>query len=210
MFSDCTSLKKAPVIHATTLATGCCQNMFNGCTRLETVQPVLPVETMAPYCYNYMFGGCTSLKSAPDINVQTLANGCFQNMFYGCTKLENVQSDLEPKTLTQGCYSGMFYSCTSLKKAPVIHATSLLNNSCYQMFRDCSNLEYVKCLISAGFESDSCIDRMLEGVSSTGIFVYNHDFEDEEAVRNAYTYNGSDGPVCAIPDDWTLVPDNVE
>ena len=210
MFEGCTSLKKAPVIHATTLANGCCQRMFYGCTSLETVQPVLPVETMAPYCYNYMFGGCTSLKTAPDINVQTLANGCFQNMFSKCSRLENVQSDLEPKTLTQGCYSGMFHSCTSLKKAPVIHATSLLKNSCFEMFRDCSNLEYVKCLISAGFESVSCIDRMLEGVSSTGIFVYNHDFEDEEAVRNAYMYNGSDGPVCAIPDDWTLVPDNVE
>ena len=78
------------------------------------------------------------------------------------------------------------------------------------MFRGCSNLEYVKCLLSSGFDNVSCIDRFLYGVSSTGIFVYNNEFGNEDAVRNAYMYEGTEGPTCAIPDSWTLIPDNEE
>ena len=210
MFYGCSSLEKAPVIHATKLASNCCQYMFWGCTSLANIQPTLPVETMAPSCYSNMFRGCASLKTAPIINVKTLASQCFQNMFYGCTSLENVQSDLEPEILPQACYSGMFFQCSSLKKAPVIHATTLAKTSCYQMFRDCSNLEYMKCLITTGLDSVNCIDRFLEGVSSTGTFVYNHELGDVDAVRNAYTYEGSEGPACAIPDGWTVIPDNNE
>ena len=76
------------------------------------------------------------------------------------------------------------------------------------MFRGCSNLEYVKFLLTTGFDSEHCIDRFLFEVSSTGIFVYNNEFGNEDAVRNAYMYEGTEGPAPAIPGGWTLIPDN--
>ena len=208
MFLGCTSLKKAPVIHATTLASGCCRAMFRNCTSLVTVQSVLEAAIMKSTCYNYMFAGCTSLKTAPDIMAQTLAQSCFHNMFSGCTKLENVQSDLFPETMASSCYSSMFNGCTSLKKAPVIHATTLASNCFYSMFYGCSNLQYVKCLAVSGF-NDNCLGQFLTSVSSSGTFIYNHELGDAEAVRQRYVYvNASGETVRAIPEGWTVIPDN--
>ena len=46
---------------ATTLASSCYKNMFNGCTSLVTA-PALPATTLVSSCYNYMFNGCTKLN----------------------------------------------------------------------------------------------------------------------------------------------------
>lgn len=215
MFENCTSLEKAPVIRAEALANYCCQKMFMGCASLETVQPELEVENMQPGCYNYMFSGCTSLKTAPVINAHTLAQSCFQNMFSGCTSLENVQSDLEPETMANSCYARMFFACTSLKRAPVIHATTFASRSCSEMFRECSNLEYVKMLVSDGFDTKGeCIFNMLTDVHATGTFVYNHELGNEAAARSIYQYSSTSGGSTAInpaiPAGWTVIPDNVE
>ena len=215
MFEGCTSLKKAPVIHATTLATNCCRKMFENCTSLENVQSALEAETMAPTCYNYMFAGCTNLKTAPVINVHTLAQSCFQNMFNGCTSLENVQSDLEPETMAPYCYAKMYYGCTSLKRAPVIHATKFASKSCSEMFRECSDLEYVKMLVSDGFDAKGeCIFNMMTGVHATGTFVYNQELGNETAARSIYQYTSTSGGITtinpAIPTGWTVIPDNEE
>ena len=61
LFRVCTSLTKAPVLPATTLANGCYQYMFQGCQSL-TKAPVLPATTLVSDCYYYMFSGCQSLK----------------------------------------------------------------------------------------------------------------------------------------------------
>ena len=61
MFQNCTSLTKAPVFPATTLASNCYNGMFYGCTSL-TQAPALPAMTLAYYCYAYMFEDCTSLS----------------------------------------------------------------------------------------------------------------------------------------------------
>ena len=63
MFSDCTSLEKAPELKATKLANE---------------------------CYSYMFDGCTSLEKAPELKATTLAYQCYYSMFSGCTKLSTV------------------------------------------------------------------------------------------------------------------------
>ena len=61
LFSGGTSLTKAPVLPATTLAKGCYQFMFNSCRSL-TKAPALPATNLSDYCYYYTFWGCQSLK----------------------------------------------------------------------------------------------------------------------------------------------------
>ena len=51
MFSNCTSLTTAPALPATTLAEGCYQNMFNGCTKLNSIK-CLATDISASDCTN--------------------------------------------------------------------------------------------------------------------------------------------------------------
>lgn len=60
MFSNATSLMKAPALPATTLAQGCYWYLFENCAITEA--PDLPAETMVRECYGYMFTGCRSLN----------------------------------------------------------------------------------------------------------------------------------------------------
>ena len=75
----------------TTLASGCYNSMFKGCTSLVTA-PVLPATTLANRCYGSMFNGCTSLTTAPVLPATTLANYCYDNMFYGCTNVNYIKA----------------------------------------------------------------------------------------------------------------------
>ena len=124
---------------ATTLATYCYYDMFNGCTNLITA-PELPATTLADYCYNSMFNDCTNLTKAPELPATTLASFCYSDMFYGCASLTQAP-ELPATTLASSCYSGMFYGCTSLTQAPELPATTLAD-VCYEsMFCDCIALK---------------------------------------------------------------------
>ncbi len=61
LFGGCTSLIKAPVLPATTLADSCYWVMFKGCKSLEKA-PALPATTLELDCYFGMFENCESLK----------------------------------------------------------------------------------------------------------------------------------------------------
>ena len=61
MFSDCSSLTKAPELPATTLANYCYDSMFNDCNSLAKA-PELPATTLANYCYSSMFRFCGKLR----------------------------------------------------------------------------------------------------------------------------------------------------
>ena len=143
MFSGCTSLTKAPVLPATTLAGSCYESMFWDCTSL-TKAPALPATTLTVNCYIDMFKGCTSLTEAPELPATTLSGNCYYRMFSGCTSLVNAPA-LPSTTLAGSCYYKMFEGCTSLTKAPALPATTLpvarLDGSCYEnMFKDCTSL----------------------------------------------------------------------
>lgn len=86
LFKDCTGLKTAPELPATTLANYCYQEMFMNCTSLETA-PELPATTLKSNCYNSMFMNCTSLTTAPELPAETLVTNCYANMFNGCSSL---------------------------------------------------------------------------------------------------------------------------
>ena len=73
MFYGCTSLIKAPLLPAITLASSCYENMFWGCTNLK-LAPALPATTLSFCCYLNMFYGCTSLVNAPALPATTLAD----------------------------------------------------------------------------------------------------------------------------------------
>ena len=163
LFEDCTSLTKAPVLPATTLANSCYKYMFYGCQSL-TKAPELPATTLTDYCYGFMFPGCTSLTEAPELPATTLANYCYQYMFSGCTSLTKAPV-LPATTLGDYCYESMFRGCTSLTKAPVLPATTLASDCYGHMFGDCTSLTKAPELPATAL-ADFCYENMFSGCTS--------------------------------------------
>ena len=141
MFSNCTSLTRAPELPATTLASECYNFMFSGCTNLIQA-PELPATTLASSCYQGMFQDCTSLTQAPELPATTLASSCYYMMFQGCTSLARAP-ELPATILASECYYMMFSGCTSLTQAPTLSATTLASECYYRMFEDCTSLTQV-------------------------------------------------------------------
>lgn len=191
LFIRCTSLTKAPVLPATTLANDCYNSMISGCTSL-TEAPVLPATTLAENCYYRMFQGCTSLTKAPELPATKLAQECYFSMFFGCTSLAEAPA-LPATTLAKSCYDFMFYGCTSLTKAPELQATTLAQYCYSSMFKGCSNLDEVRCHMPSSYSSSDVSNfasDWLLNVASTGTFYTNAD---------AKWSSGASG----IPQNWT-------
>ena len=74
MFAECTSLKVAPKLTATTLEDGCYANMFYGCTSLER-SPELNAETLMFGSYMNMFMNCTNLKHITMLATRGISDG---------------------------------------------------------------------------------------------------------------------------------------
>ena len=146
LFTNCSKLINAKNLSlpATTLASNCYQNMFQGCTALTTA-PQLPATTLAENCYNGMFSGFSGLTTAPELTATTLANNC---------------------------YSYMFQGCTALTTAPELLATTLANQCYTLMFLNCSNLNYIKAMFTTT-PSTTYTNGWVNGVASNGTFVKN-------------------------------------
>ena len=145
LFENCTSLTKAPVLPATTLANSCYSRMFKGCTSL-TKAPALPatdfvidfiIDTTS--CYDRMFWGCTSLTEAPELPATRLSISCYYSMFEGCTSLTKAP-ELPATALEESCYESMFSGCSSLTEAPELPATTLAFDCYSGMFNYCTSL----------------------------------------------------------------------
>ena len=63
---------------------------YENTTLTDASSLLLPAETLASGCYQQMFWGCTSLTTAPVLPAETLVTSCYYNMFYGCSKLATV------------------------------------------------------------------------------------------------------------------------
>ena len=163
MFSDCTSLARAPELPATTLADNCYYCMFYDCTSL-TQAPDLPATTLAQNCYRSIFYGCTSLTKAPALPATTLANYCYYQMFDNCTSLTQAPA-LPATTLAQSCYNHMFDNCTSLTQAPALPATTLADSCYWSMFRGCIFLTQAPALPATTL-ADNCYYSMFYGCTS--------------------------------------------
>ena len=190
MFEGCTSLTIAPELPATTLASYCYGSMFYGCTSLKFA-PELPATTLVSGCYGSMFSGCTSLKFAPELPATTLASNCYSSMFYGCTSLK-FAPELPATTLAMGCYGSMFSGCTSLTTAPELPATTLASNCYSYMFDGCSSLNYIKVHFLTE-PNTSYTNYWLNNVASNGVFVKDRTVWDYE-----YSY-------YKVPVGWDVV-----
>ena len=163
MFDGCTSLTKAPELPATTLVTACYNSMFYNCKSLTTA-PELPATPLAYGCYVNIFKGCTSLTIAPKLPATTLAELCYNSMFDGCTSLITAP-ELPATTLAKYCYDSMFRGCTSLTTAPALPATTLVTY-CYQnMFSGCTSLTIAPELPATALTTN-CYNYMFNGCAS--------------------------------------------
>ena len=70
--------------------------MFSNCTSL-TKAPILPDTLLNQDAYTYMFSGCTSLVKAPELRVDDITAYCFSSMFYNCSSLKEVSCYIPPK-----------------------------------------------------------------------------------------------------------------
>lgn len=163
MFAGCSRLTTAPVLPATTLAIDCYAGMFSLCTSLTRV-PNLPATTLALRCYSYMFRYCTSITTPPQLPATALADQCYEQMFEYCTSLTTAPS-LPATTLSYGCYDHMFGFCDSLTSAPSLHANVLAINCYAGMFNYCTSLTTAPALPATTMMS-YCYSRMFEGCSS--------------------------------------------
>ena len=192
LFSNCTSLTKAPELPATTLATGCYMYMFSNCTTL-TNAPALPATSLANECYAYMFSNCTMLTKAPELPATTLANGCYMYMFSNCTTLTKAP-ELPATTLAKGCYQNMFEKC-AITEAPVLNASTLVTDCYRSMFSGCSHLDKITCLAASGFGSSNCLTDWVKNVAGVGTFA--------KASNVTFWTTGASG----IPKGWTVGAD---
>ena len=213
-FKYCTSLIKAPLLPATTLAWSCYYQMFYGCTSLAKA-PELPAITISSdYCYYGMFYGCTSLTKAPELPATTLSNYCYQGMFWNCTALVEAP-ELPATTLAWSCYYNMFYGCTSLTKAPELPATTLIRYCYYQMFYGCTALVETPELPATILVSD-CYSKMFYGCTQLNkVTIHATDISASNCLNNwlynvssigsFYCKSGVSYPtgVSGIPSGWT-------
>ena len=85
----------------------------------------------------------------------------------------------------------MFRSCTNLKIAPELESAYLAAECYRELFYDCKNLDYIKCL-ATDISSSRCTYTWVEGVSSTGTFV-------KDPNMSSWTTG-----VNGIPTNWTV------
>jgi len=150
---------------ATTLSGSCYNGMFYNCSSL-TKAPELPAKTMTYSCYGYMFYGCSNLDTAPELPATTLANYCYSEMFAGCSNLIKAQNVLPSSDLKYMCYHRMFKGCSKLKTTPQIKVTTVGDESCKEMFQDCSTLESAPIKLNATTLQQGCYQTMFSGCSS--------------------------------------------
>ena len=153
---------------------------------------LLSTTGVAPGAFNSAFRE-SNIWTAPKLPVsKVIPSTCYANMFNRCLNLMDVSNiELSADEIgTEGCLQ-MFYYCEHLKKAPVLKI-STLGSGCYKnMFFNCKNLNYIKCL-ATDISATDCTTDWVNGVSATGTFV-------KPANMTGWT-TGTSG----IPAGWTI------
>ena len=124
---------------------------------------ILPVTTLSEYCYRAMFSWCTHLTIAPQLPATTLAKGVYWYMFESCSI--TTAPNLLAETLVAECYGDMFINC--------------------------SNLNFIKCLAISGLGTSKCLENWVKSVNKTGTFI-----KDSGTTWST----GNSG----IPSSWTV------
>ena len=121
---------------------------------------ILPANTLAQGCYNYMFSGCTNLSTIPVFYATVLSSNETDNMFYQCTGLTSITIPDSVTTIETDIFSGCtgltsitipdsvttlngFSGCTGLTSVTIPDSvTSISGYAFYQ----CTGLTSVTCL----------------------------------------------------------------
>ena len=104
---------------------------------------ILPTTSLTECCYRAMFSKCTTLEVAPALPATTLATDCYWYMFEDC----------------------------AITTAPELVATTLVKECYGHMFQGCTNLNYIKCLATTGFDTSKCLEDWVKNVAPSGTFV---------------------------------------
>ena len=190
LFYECTTLQNAEnlILPATTLASNCYREMFNGCSSLQSIDGISNWNVSNVTTMMFMFNGCSSLTTAPELPATTLSSYCYSNMFYNCSSLTKTP-ELPAETLVDNCYYYMFGYCYSLAEVPMISAKTHASSSCSYMFYNCNQLNSVKVNFTSWNESNHYY--WLYGVSSSGTFYKPDELPEEFGASR-------------IPEGWTV------
>ena len=179
MYTNCSELIEVPDIPATEISkfeniecNVAMMRMFEGCTKLEKINGSLKIKIPGGGCYNQMFNGCTQLKAAPEILATQSAYRFCKQMFKGCTNLV-VPPPYLPKYVTASsleAYYEMFRNCSKLEYGPTLPAEVPIKQMYYQMFYGCSALKNIPYIglhrIVGGLSSGSCCDYMFHSCNA--------------------------------------------
>lgn len=145
LFNNCSALRIAPELPATTLRANCYRSMFEGCSNLTDAPSILPATSIPNIgrVYDSMFKNCSSLVNPPRILLTTdgtTNSFAMYSMFENCISLVTAP-ELLLTTVKYNTCQRMYYGCTSLRTAPPhIYVTSLSYNSFTEMFYGCTSL----------------------------------------------------------------------
>ena len=212
MIASPPSLTTAPQLPVTTLAEGCYQSMFIGCTSLVNVQPELPSNDLPKQCYYEMFSGCTALTTAPEIMAgedAKVEQGACYNMFTNCSTLTKAPSVLRPRTLTVNqVYYNMFLNCTSLQRGPDVWATTIGSGktALFGLYQHASNVRHIRVHFKAWGSMSFC-NQWSVGLPTKGAFYcppeLNRDFTNTSWNHIPYS---NDYPWTVFSYNLTYIP----
>lgn len=155
------------------------------------IDKTINVTTPPTWGFGYLFRNTNIVEADKKLlsGFSLLNGGCFFHLFEKCKYITQAP-DLPWLILEGECFNRMFSECTSLTIAPEISATNLSGyKPFWYMFQGCSNLNYIKCLITN--PSQTHMEKWVDGVAATGTFV-----KDASADWNT----GING----IPSGWTV------
>lgn len=159
-------------------------------------------ESMTGYArYNWFLemdnskieGNILSLIYGDNFNQYTSlpANSSYNFTAFLQTNVIDAHNLILPVNVTESCYYSLFSGDSYLVTPPELPATTLKQGCYAYMFRNCSSLNYIKCL-ATDISATDCTSNWLSGVSSTGSFVKD---------ANTTWPTGTSG----IPTGWTVV-----
>ena len=95
----------------------------------------------------------SNVVSAENLSLPATActASCYRGMFSKSPTLVTAPKILPAAVLADSCYKYMFEDCSGIQSAPELPAETLVS-SCYNaMFTGCTNLNYIKCMATSGF-----------------------------------------------------------
>lgn len=104
--------------------------LFTNTNLLSAENLILPATTLASGCYNNMFRDCTSLTTAPELPATTLVDRCYQYMFYGCSSLNYIKclaTDISATSCLRNWVNGVASTGTFVKAASMTSWTTGVN-----------------------------------------------------------------------------------